>query len=60
MFTKITAALSIALTLIAVTSVSARPHQRSGSTGYGAVNSGYSAPSNWNEIEQGAIGGNSN
>ena len=60
MFTKIMAALSIALTLIAVTQVSARPHQRSGSAGYSSVNSGYGPPSNWNEIQQGAIGGNSN
>lgn len=60
MFTKTTAVLTIALTLIAVTSASARHHHRSGSTGYTPINSGYGPPSNWNEIEREAIGGNSN
>ena len=57
---KAIAALSVALALATVaTPALARPHHGTPSP-YAHVDSGWGPPTNWNEIEQGAIGGNSN
>jgi hypothetical protein len=67
MFAKTTKTLVAALVLAGVslslaTSASARVHhhQYSGSAGYGKIDSGYGPPRDWSEIQQGAVGGNSN
>jgi hypothetical protein len=63
MSTKTKLALAVALVLSASSaSLAATSHTATGNrhAATSAINSGYGPPGNWNEIEQGTIGGNSN